>query len=172
MGYTICLFILLIILGLVLSISVSGFANYIAPYGSPSQKDWWKKQGWERFGYPYYSYWETFENPAPAPVNPEKKENPVMEYPPDSPSPADLSIRTPYHLLGDEISPPREKESLSCVNSRSCYATDFGRMVEKTGNYRQLTNNFKRGYPDSCSAPYQEMVLNFYKADSIPLPPS
>ena len=68
------------------------------------------------------------------------------------------------------MSPPRVKESISCVNSRSCYATDFDRMISKTGNFRQMTNNYKRGYPDSCSAPYQELVLNFYKADPMAIP--
>jgi hypothetical protein len=56
------------------------------------------------------------------------------------------------------------------VNSRSCYAVDFDRMVSKTGNFRQFTNNYKRGYPDSCSSPYQELVLNFYKADPMSTP--
>ncbi len=144
------------------------FTNYVAPYAPPSQKGWWNRVGAMRFGYPYYSYWETFENPAP--VHPDKKESPIMEYPPDTPAQADLSLRTPYHLLGDEMGPPREKESISCVNSRSCYATNFERMVDKVSNYRQFTNNFKRGYPDSCSAPYQELVLNFYKADPMSIP--
>ncbi len=147
---------------------VSGFTNYIAYYAPPGQKGWWNRVGAMRFGYPYYSYWETFENPAP--VHPNKKESDVMEYPPDTPAQADLSLRTPYHLLGDEMGPPREKESISCVNSRSCYATNFERMVDKVSNYRQFTNNFKRGYPDSCSAPYQELVLNFYKADPMSIP--
>ena len=93
---------------------------------------------------------------------------PILEYPPNTPDSADLYNNQPYHLLGDTMQPPRMKESLSCVNSRSCYANDFERMISKTGNFRQFTNNFKRGYPDSCSSPYQELVLNFYKADPMP----
>ena len=93
-----------------------------------------------------------------------------MEFPPDTPSPADLYNNQPYHLLSDEMSEPRDKETISCVNSRSCYATDFQRMVDKPGNFRQMTNNYKRNYPDSCSAPYQELVLNFYKADPMAVP--
>jgi hypothetical protein len=158
----------------------SPFMNYIAPYAPNSQKNWWSSPDWERFGYPYYSYWENFENMngRPASVSEEDPSllkmkvegNPVLEYPPDSPSPADVYNNQPYHLLADELEPPRTKESISCVNSRSCYATDFERMVSKTGNYRQFTNNYKRGYPDSCSAPYQELVLNFYKADPMAVP--
>jgi hypothetical protein len=178
--------IIIILFGLIVSMNRSGsnFENYVAPYASKTQKNWWKRMGWERFGYPYYSYWENFENlnDRPAEVLMENKENAnllnrivgnesnILEYPPDTPSPADIYNNNPYHLLADEMSPPRVKESLSCVNSRSCYATDFERMVSKTGNFRQMTNNYKRGYPDSCSAPYQELVLNFYKADSIPIP--
>jgi len=87
----------------------------------------------------------------------------VLSYPPNGPSPADIDTPHPYHLLGDIMAPPREKESVSCVNSRSCYATDFGRTIEKTGNFRQMTNNYKRNYPDSCTGWNQELTLNFYK---------
>lgn len=76
---------------------------------------------------------------------------------------ADLYNNQPYHLLDDIFSPPRLKESLSCVNSRSCYASDFENVLSKTGNFRQITNNYKREYPDNCSAPFQELTLNFYK---------
>lgn len=146
-----------------------------APYGSSSQLNWWERPDSEMFGYPMYSYWESFANPDKShELDPTVKmaTSPIMEYPPDSPSPADLYNNQPYHLLSDMLPPPREKESISCVNSRSCYATDFDRMVSKTGNFRQMTNNYKRGYPDSCSSPYQELVLNFYKADPIVIPPN
>ena len=63
--------------------------------------------------------------------------------------------------------PPHDTESLSYVNSRSCYSSGFDNTISKTGNFRQLTNNYKRGYPDSCSSPYHELVLNFYKTDPI-----
>jgi hypothetical protein len=177
--------IVLIIAFLVLmSINKSNFVNYVAPYAPKSQKNWFKRPGWERFGFPYYSFWENFENlndrPAEVSVETEQQaalltqkigdEKPVLEFPPDTPAPADLYNNQPYHLLGDELPPPRVNETISCVNSRSCYATDFDRMISKTGNYRQMTNNYKRGYPDSCSAPYQELVLNFYKADPMPIP--
>ena len=87
----------------------------------------------------------------------------IMDYRPNQPSPVDLYNTQPYHLLNDIMEQPRLKESISCVDSRSCYATDFQRTIEKTGDFKQLTNNYKRKYPDSCSAPLQELVLNFYK---------
>jgi hypothetical protein len=87
----------------------------------------------------------------------------IVDYQPNQPSPVDLYNGQPYHLLNDSMDMPRVKESLSCVNSRSCYATDFQRTIEKTGNYNQMTNNYKRNYPDSCSGLEQELTLNFYK---------
>lgn len=178
--------IILLLIGLVtmMCMNKSSFTNYIAPYAPKSQKKWWQRAGWERFGYPYYSFWEGFENlnDRPAEISSESEQNahlqtttigdesPVLEFPPNTPSPADIYNNKPYHLLADEITLPRVEEALSCVNSRSCYATDFERMLSRTGNFRQMTNNYKRGYPDSCSAPYQELVLNFYKADNIPIP--
>ena len=178
--------IIVIIIALIvfMSIQKSTFVNYVAHYAPKSQKGWYNRPGWERFGFPYYSFWENFENlndkPAEIGVESEAQasllsrkignEGTVMEFPPDSPAPADIYNNQPYHLLSDEMSPPRINETISCVNSRSCYATDFQRMIDKTGNFRQMTNNFKRGYPDSCSAPYQELVLNFYKADPMAIP--
>jgi hypothetical protein len=53
-------------------------------------------------------------------------------------------------------------------NSQTCYETDFQVRLEKTGNYRQLTNNYKRGDPDSCSAPLQDTAMGFYKVDAVP----
>lgn len=91
----------------------------------------------------------------------------IMDYRPNQPSPVDLDNTQPYHLLSDIMGQPRVKESLSCVDSRSCYATDFQRIIEKTGNYKQQTNNYKRKYPDSCSSPFQELVLNFYKLPNL-----
>jgi hypothetical protein len=183
---TVLIGITIVIIGLVvfMSMNKSTFVNYVAHYAPKSQKNWFNRPGWERFGFPYYSFWENFENlnDRPAEISAESEsqaalltrklgdEGAVMEFPPDSPGPADLYNNQPYHLLSDEMAPPRMDETISCVNSRSCYATDFQRMVDKTGNYRQMTNNYKRNYPDSCSAPYQELVLNFYKADPMPIP--
>jgi hypothetical protein len=177
------LVVLLILFLKTISIKEASFINYVAPFAPKSHKNWWRRDGWARFGYPYYSYWENFENlkdkPAPFIINSEdssllakqaESESPVMEFAPDTPGPADLYNNQPYHLLGDEMAPPRDKEEISSVNSRSCYASDFQRMVDKTGNFRQMTNNYKRNYPDSCSSPYQELVLNFYKADPMSVP--
>ena len=113
--------------------------------------------------------YEAFED-VTVDANANAKEPAVLAYPPNGPSPVDLYNKQPYHLLSDVMQPPRMKESISCVNSRSCYATDFQRMIEKTGTFRQLTNNYKRGFPDSCTGWQQELALNFYKVDTVPIP--
>lgn len=160
------LILIIIVLGVALTYNVSGFMNYVAPYANPGQKGWWNRNGWQRFGYPVYSYWETFQNPIPKSDSPKiipKSDNILLDFPPDSPSPSDLSLREPYHLLKDELQAPIGKEQLSLVDTQSCYKTDFTKDIEKVGNYRQFTNNYKHSYPDSCSAPFKELVLNFYE---------
>lgn len=92
--------------------------------------------------------------------------SPLVEYLPGKPAPVELQSKDPYHLLEDRLPAARDITGPSCVNSRSCYATDTEAYLSKTGNYRQLTNNYKRDFPDHCSAPRQEFVLSFYKSAS------
>ena len=80
-----------------------------------------------------------------------------------STNPADSSLenlRKPYSLLQDVL--PIFKGKAPRPTSQACYETDFQKRLEKTGNYRQLTNNYKRGTPDSCSEPLHEMTLSYY----------
>ena len=51
--------------------------------------------------------------------------------------------------------------------AQECHEVDFQTAMEKTGNFRQLTNNYKRGDPDSCSAPIQELATTFYKVEPV-----
>ena len=86
-----------------------------------------------------------------------------------STNPADSSLenlRKPYSLLQDVL--PIFKGPAPRPTSQACYETDFQKRLEKTGNYKQLTNNYKRGTPDSCSEPLHEMTLSYY--DIKPLP--
>jgi len=53
-------------------------------------------------------------------------------------------------------------------NAAGCYEVDFQTALEKTGDFRQLTNNYKRGDPDSCSAPRQELATTFYTVTPVP----
>lgn len=91
----------------------------------------------------------------------------IYEYPPNTPAEADIySLEQPYRLLKRKGT--CMPETISGVTSRSCYATDFPRLIERVGNYAQQTNNYKRNLPDSCSAPFHELVLSFYKAEPLP----
>lgn len=96
----------------------------------------------------------------------EKKDNTdsIMDYPPNGPSPADVYTEHPYHLLRDVLPTASSGPAMS---SRSCYETDFEQATSKTGTYRQLTNNFKRSYPDNCSTWNQNLLLSFYKPTAL-----
>jgi hypothetical protein len=83
-------------------------------------------------------------------------------------SPADASLKQPresYSLLLDWL--PLAKET-TYVNAEQCRSLDFQTRLERTGTFRQLTNNYKRGDPDSCSGPVQDLTLAFYKTPPIP----
>jgi hypothetical protein len=72
--------------------------------------------------------------------------------------------REPYNLLKDLL--PEAVVRVSPTSQR-CYETDFQTRIEKTGNFKQLTNNYKRGEPDSCSSPLHEFVLSYYKPEVL-----
>lgn len=163
------LYALLIVLVVIALVGAGGFQvqgyNLIRTGGSPAQKRWWMDSA---------SALEPFVGSAKEGVKQkegimgQQTSDPIMEYAPGKPAPVDLYRNDPYHLLSDVLGSAREdRDSLSSVNSRSCYATDAEAYLSKVGNYRQLTNNYKREYPDNCSSTRQELVLNFYKAEPI-----
>ena len=83
--------------------------------------------------------------------------------------PADAQLadmRRPYSLLLDRL--PAYEGAPQRPSSKKCFEADFQKRLEKTGNYRQMTNNYKRDGPDSCSAPNHELLLSFYKTDPLP----
>ena len=79
---------------------------------------------------------------------------------PDLANPAE-----PYNLLNGWLSP---LEKPMYPSAQTCRDVDFQTRLERTGNFRQMTNNYKRGDPDSCTAPIQDMTLAFYKTEPIP----
>ncbi len=95
----------------------------------------------------------------------EDMEDPTGEFRPAEAAVEDA--RKPYALL-DGVLAPGEPGRFVSPNAKDCYDADFQKRLEMTGNYRQLTNNYKRAVPDSCSAPTHELVLNFYKTDPLP----
>jgi len=72
--------------------------------------------------------------------------------------------REPYSLLNGVL--PFATRKMAPTSQR-CYEADFQSRLEKGGNYRQLTNNYKRAAPDSCSGPLHEFVLSYYKPPQI-----
>ena len=95
-------------------------------------------------------------------INNEGFENKILDYPPNTPEPVELFNTQPYHLLDDQFASPHLLESLSQVTRPECYRADTEQQLSKVGNYAQITNNYKRKYPDHCSAPFLELVSNFY----------
>ena len=73
--------------------------------------------------------------------------------------------RQPYALLNGWLPLSDDPKYLT---AQGCHDVDFQIRLERTGNFRQLTNNYKRGDPDSCSAPKQELGLSVYKTEPIP----
>jgi|688.fasta_scaffold651125_2 hypothetical protein len=84
------------------------------------------------------------------------------------PADADLeNLKKPYHLLRGVL-PDATRDKTSGLSAQRCFETDFNRRIEKTGNYKQLTNNYKRMNPDSCTAPMTELVTSFYNVTPLP----
>ena len=82
-----------------------------------------------------------------------------------SPAAATLNQpRQPYSLLLGWL--PLATEP-TYTTAESCRGLDFQPRLERTGNFRQLTNNYKRGNPDSCSGPIQDLTLGFYKTPPV-----
>ncbi len=68
-----------------------------------------------------------------------------------------------FDLVADYI-PAKEGPRVAVgPTSQQCYERDWAVGLEKGGSYAQRTNNFKHGYPDSCSAPNHDLVLDFYR---------
>jgi len=84
----------------------------------------------------------------------------VNRAPQVEPEEIDFSNKA-YSLLLDVL--PEFKGAPPMPTSERCFNSDFGRRIEKTGNLSQLTNNYKRGSPDSCSAPNHDLLLSFYR---------
>lgn len=81
----------------------------------------------------------------------------------DSAGPYEAGIGKPfksYDLLPGGKPEPRVAGG---PTAQRCYNTDWSRNLEPGGSYRQMTNNYLHKYPDSCSAPTHELILNFYK---------
>jgi hypothetical protein len=52
--------------------------------------------------------------------------------------------------------------SLTRLDARGCAEEDRARQMEPGGQFVQRTNNYRRDYPDNCSAPRSEFVGAIY----------
>ena len=114
-------------------------------------------------GYSYEKeYAEAFQNLAPS----SKEEWGELPDTANSPENADLKdVRKPYHLLNGVLLNAAADNKLNYeLNSCACYGGDYESKIQLVGNYTQTTNNYKRATPDTCSAPFRELVNNFYEA--------
>jgi len=68
----------------------------------------------------------------------------------------------PAHLLKSEIEITRPFNVFGTLTQQQCFEQDGTRLPEKLGDYSQRTNNYKHTYPDSCHAPFKELVGSFY----------
>lgn len=89
----------------------------------------------------------------------------------DSDGPAEYSSEgkgpyTSYDLLDDSMKPKMEPRLAVGPTSESCYKRDYSRTLELS-SYSQRTNNYRHSYPDSCSAPNHDLILDFYKPNPI-----
>ena len=103
-----------------------------------------------------------FQNMTPAPVG-----GTSINYV-TGPADSMLNPRIPYHLLQGVLEDAAvDDQPNTAFNAQACYESDFANRIQLTGNYNQLTNNYRRKNPDSCSAPVHELVNNFYKPSML-----
>jgi len=77
---------------------------------------------------------------------------------------ADAFPEGPQVLLKDFM---KVKTGLTSASSMSCAAADKTRQTEVGGQYVQRTNNYRRDYPDNCSAPRSEFVGSVYEPVAV-----
>jgi len=73
-----------------------------------------------------------------------------------------MAKQGPYHLIDTDIDNTRPYNVTGTLTQQKCYEQDGNRMPEKLQDYSQRTNNYMHTYPDSCSAPFKELVGSFY----------
>ena len=68
-----------------------------------------------------------------------------------------------YRLLADvlPLDNPMAKARTD-ITSEACRLRDAALDLQLDGDYSQRTNNYLRKFPDSCSAPRHELLLDFY----------
>jgi hypothetical protein len=107
---------------------------------------------------------ESFFNFRPGYPVKQLRTMPLTSPLPELSGPADATLdspRTPYNLLGDYMAPGEGR--LANFKSECAYIADGERLIEKTGSYGQVTNNYKRKNPDNGSTLLHELSVSFYR---------
>lgn len=85
--------------------------------------------------------------------------------PPDTFLPeAEAFPEGPQVLLKDFM---KVKTGLTSAGAKSCMDEDKARQGEVGGQYVQRTNNYRRDYPDNCSASRSEFVGSVYEPVAV-----
>ena len=91
---------------------------------------------------------------------------PLTTILPELSGPADATLdtpRVPYNLLGDYMKPATMSGPATAnLTSECAYIADGERLIEKTGSYGQVTNNYRRKNPDNGSTWLHELSVSFY----------
>lgn len=75
-----------------------------------------------------------------------------------------------YTLL-DSLATLPEPRVAAGPTAAQCYKKDYARTLERS-SFAQRTNNYIHGYPDSCSAPNHDLILDVYKPLQVPGAPA
>lgn len=76
-----------------------------------------------------------------------------------SPGSPDLAApKKAFALLDRELT-----EKPMILSAQRCHEADFLTRLEKTGNFRQMTNNYRHDDPDSCNGWTEELNLGIYE---------
>jgi hypothetical protein len=84
---------------------------------------------------------------------------PIVWKGPDGVAPEMAVVDQPLPLA-DLLTP---QPGLRSNRAEGCYCENRTRQMELGGQYVQRTNNYRRDYPDNCSAPLTEFVGAIYK---------
>ena len=112
----------------------------------------------------YFERYEGFYNGDVGYPTKQLCQMPLTTADPREYGPADATLnkpKVPYHLLGDYIKPAQER--IANLTSECAYIADGERLIEKTGSYGQITNNYKRKKPDNGSTLLHELSVSFYE---------
>ena len=166
-AYLIQLAILVIIVSFVVYLHKARLENFLTYVFVPRWKQFDGK--WRPVYKTYLEHFENLKDQQAAADDEEAKEEEVYQYRPDMPDKANLDINKTYTLLQDvpNVVPLPAPGSIGCVNSQSCYESEFSHLLEQGGNFRQTTNNFKHEGPSTCTTWYQELVGDFYKTPGL-----